>query len=180
VLVMGGSQGARSINEAAAQLVRRGLPAGWQLLHLSGERDYGAIRACEREAIAGGAVRLFPYLDDLAAAYAAADIAVARAGASTLAELAATGTPSLLIPYPYAAEHHQDRNAALFASAGAARILADAGLDGAQLRAALEEALHPQVLRRLRESACSLGSADPNGAINARIALLLSSGNPRT
>jgi len=96
VVVMGGSQGARSINEAVAALVtRRTLPPHWQVLHVSGERDYAYMEAEEREPAAGNRIRLVAYLSDPADAYAAADAVVARAGASTLAELAVTGTPSV-------------------------------------------------------------------------------------
>ena len=84
---------------------------------------------------------LVPYLDDPSPAYAAADLVVARAGASTLAELAASGRPSLLIPYPYASEDHQSANARFFAESGAARLLHDAELSGDVLFWALCEAL---------------------------------------
>ena len=87
ILAVGGSQGARSINEAVAALVtRRALPADWQILHLCGERDYEYMKAEEREAYAGNAVVLLPYLPDMADAYAISDAVIARAGASTLGE----------------------------------------------------------------------------------------------
>src|SRR5579875_2368438 len=116
IVVMGGSQGARSINEATTALVtRRTLPATWQLLHVCGRRDYEYMRAEQRVRPGENDVRLIEYLDDPAPAYAAADIVVSRAGASTLAELAVTATPALLVPYPRAAEDHQRLNAQAFA-----------------------------------------------------------------
>ncbi len=110
-----------------------------------------------------------PYLADPADAYAAADVVVARAGASTLAELAVTGTPAVLVPYPFAAEQHQAHNAALFAEAGAALVVVDDGLDGARLRTALDQALEPARNAAMRAAARSLAPADAAAAIALRI-----------
>ncbi|MGA7569770.1 MAG: UDP-N-acetylglucosamine--N-acetylmuramyl-(pentapeptide) pyrophosphoryl-undecaprenol N-acetylglucosamine transferase, partial [Candidatus Aquilonibacter sp.] len=100
LLAMGGSQGARSINDALTSLLKSdGLPDGWQLIHVTGEKEYDRVRsALGRE---DGALRA--YLNDVGDAYAAADLVLARAGASTLGELAATGRPAILVPYPHAA-----------------------------------------------------------------------------
>ena len=130
VLVFGGSQGARTINVAASALVaRRRLPGAWQVLHIAGERDHEWM-AAERSAEPNdNRYVLLPHLAEMALAYAAADVAVCRAGASTLAELATCGLPAVLVPYPYAAENHQRKNAEAFAGAGAAAIVDDADLD---------------------------------------------------
>jgi UDP-N-acetylglucosamine--N-acetylmuramyl-(pentapeptide) pyrophosphoryl-undecaprenol N-acetylglucosamine transferase len=170
VVVMGGSQGARSINEAVAALVtRRTLPPDWQVLHVSGERDYAYMQAEEREPAAGNRVRLVPYLTDPADAYAAADVVVARAGASTLAEIARSAAPAVLIPYPYAAEQHQAHNAALFAQQGAARVVADKELDGDRLWWTLCEVLEPRCNAAMRDAARALSPSDAGAAIVARI-----------
>lgn len=171
IVVMGGSQGARSINEAVAALVtRRTLPAAWQVLHVSGERDYAYMQAEERELAPGNRVRLVPYLDDPGDAYAAADVVIARAGASTLAELAATGSPAVLIPYPFAAENHQAHNAAAFADAGAAVVLEDKALDGDRLWWTLREVLEPVRNAVMRTAARSLSPPDAAATIVARVA----------
>jgi UDP-N-acetylglucosamine--N-acetylmuramyl-(pentapeptide) pyrophosphoryl-undecaprenol N-acetylglucosamine transferase len=170
VVAMGGSQGARSINEAVAALVtRRTLPPDWQLLHISGERDYDYMALEEREPAAGNRVRLVAYLNDPADAYAAADIVVARSGASTLAELAVTGTPSILIPYPHAADAHQQHNAEAFAAAGAAVVLDDAAVDGDALWWSLREALEPDRHAAMAAAAHALAPQDAAAAIVARI-----------
>jgi UDP-N-acetylglucosamine--N-acetylmuramyl-(pentapeptide) pyrophosphoryl-undecaprenol N-acetylglucosamine transferase len=170
IVVMGGSLGARSINEAVAALVtRRTLGAGWQVLHVSGERDYAYMQAEEREPAPGNRVVLVPYLDDPADAYAAADVVVARAGASTLAELAVTGTPAILIPYPHAADQHQAHNAELFAAQGAAVVIADGELDGDRLWWTLREMLEPERRSAMRTAARSLAPRDAAAAIVARI-----------
>jgi UDP-N-acetylglucosamine--N-acetylmuramyl-(pentapeptide) pyrophosphoryl-undecaprenol N-acetylglucosamine transferase len=180
VVVMGGSQGARSINQAIAALVtHRPLPADAQVLHVSGERDYAAMQGAERELAAGNRVVLVPYLADPADAYAAADVVVARAGASTLAELAVTGTPAVLVPYPFAAEQHQAHNAALFAAEGAAVVIEDKGLDGDRLWWTLREALEPARTAAMRAAARSLAPADAAAAIVARIERALGPKGPR-
>lgn len=170
VVVMGGSQGARSINEATAALVtRRTLGDGWQLLHVCGERDFAYMQAEEREPAAGNRVKLIPYLDDPSDAYAAADVMIARAGASTLAELATTGTPAVLIPYPHAADQHQAHNAALFADAGAALVLKDADVDGDRLWWALREILETDKKVSMRRAARSLAPRNAAATIVTRI-----------
>ncbi|GAC1582070.1 MAG: undecaprenyldiphospho-muramoylpentapeptide beta-N-acetylglucosaminyltransferase [Candidatus Elarobacter sp.] len=170
VVVMGGSQGARSINEAVAALVtRRTLGEGWQVLHVSGERDHAYMQAEERDLAPGNRVRLVPYLADPADAYAAADVVVGRAGASTLAELAVTASPAVLIPYPFAADQHQAHNAALFAQSGAAVVLDDAALDGDRLWWTLREVLEPDRNRAMRAAARSLAPRNAAAAIVARI-----------
>lgn len=174
IVAMGGSQGARSINEAIAALVtRRSLPVGWQVVHVSGERDFEYMRAEERILAEGNVVQLIPYLDDPSNAYAAADIIVARAGASTLAELAVTGTPSILIPYPFAAEGHQAANAALFERAGASIVVTDAELDGDKLWWTLRAALEPDRLATMRAAAATLAPSDAALVIVRRIEMLI-------
>lgn len=171
IVVMGGSQGARSVNEAVAALVtRRTLPPTWQVLHVSGERDHAYMQAEERELAPGNRVRLVPYLDDPGDAYAAADVVIARAGASTLAELAATGSPAILVPYPFAAENHQAHNAAAFADAGAAIVLEDKLLDGDLLWWTLREVLEPARNTAMRTAARSLSPSDAAATIVARVA----------
>ncbi|HEX3548836.1 MAG TPA: glycosyltransferase, partial [Candidatus Elarobacter sp.] len=170
VVVMGGSQGARSINEAVAALVtRRTLEGGAQVLHVSGERDFAYMQSEERTLAEGNRVQLVAYLADPADAYAAADVVVARAGASTLAELAVTATPAILIPYPFAADQHQAHNAALFAQSGAAVVLPDAELDGDRLWWTLREVLEPDRNRAMRTAARSLIPRNAAAAIVARI-----------
>ena len=160
ILVFGGSQGARSINVAASALVaRRRLPPDWQVLHIAGARDHEWM-AAERSAEPNdNRYVLLAHLAEMALAYAAADIAVCRAGASTLAELSTSGVASILIPYPHAAENHQWTNAGAFADAGAATVIDDAELDPDALYWKLVEAMDPSKLRAMRDTA--LGLARP-------------------
>lgn len=123
VLVTGGSLGARSINLAAVDAFA---DDGFHVLHLAGERDLPSLKA-PREGYL-----LFGYVDRFGEAVAACDLAVARAGGSVF-ELAAHGTPAVLIPYPHAAGDHQTGNARWMADAGAAVMIDDADLNARQL-----------------------------------------------
>ncbi len=130
LLVLGGSRGARSLNEnvpraiykAAAQL------AGWQILHQSGEADLSATRQLYHKLGVEAVVTAF--VADLPAVLVQSDLAVCRSGGTTLAELAAAGLPAVLLPYPQAADDHQRKNADLFAGCGGAVLLDQRELPG--------------------------------------------------
>jgi len=121
VLVMGGSQGASGINEiilsALTLLDRR----DWQWLHLAGARDFETVKAAYDRRCLNAVVK--PFLGEMDLALGAATVAVSRAGASSLAEIAAVRLPSLLVPYPTAADNHQFYNARAFEATGAARLI---------------------------------------------------------
>jgi len=124
LLVTGASQGARTLNEAVVALLgelrRR---RGWQVLHLSGRLDFARVAAAYRaESVAG---RVCAFTHQMPAALAAADLVVSRAGASSLAELTASGKPAILLPYPYHRDQHQWANAQVLVRAGAARAVRD-------------------------------------------------------
>jgi UDP-N-acetylglucosamine--N-acetylmuramyl-(pentapeptide) pyrophosphoryl-undecaprenol N-acetylglucosamine transferase len=123
LLVMGGSQGARKVNDLvlqAAPPLRQAVP-DLQFVHLTSPADAPQVRQAYQTM---GARALVPgFFDDMGTALAAADVAVSRAGASSLAELAARQLPAVLIPYPSAADNHQYYNAQALAQAGAARML---------------------------------------------------------
>ncbi len=128
VLVFGGSQGAKAINLAVPNAMRAsGIDA--QVLHLAGKGK--SEETLEAYKAAGAAAKVIDYLEDMAAAYAAADIVVCRAGASTLAELAAQGKKAILVPYPHAAANHQDANARVFETAKTALRIPETDLSDA-------------------------------------------------
>jgi UDP-N-acetylglucosamine--N-acetylmuramyl-(pentapeptide) pyrophosphoryl-undecaprenol N-acetylglucosamine transferase len=147
LLVMGGSQGASGINrlmtEAALEL--RGFDL--QVVHLSGERDAEALRSAYTAA--GLSAVVLPFCDRMQDVYAAADLVVSRSGAASLTELSWFGLPSVLVPYPHAAEDHQTLNARIFERAGAAQIFSEKEASGASLAT---------VLRSLLASGASLES----------------------
>ena len=169
LLSMGGSQGARSLNEALAGGLGAGAFGDWQAIVVTGERGYDAMRSLESPSVV---VRR--YLDDPAAAYAAADLVLARAGASTLAELAAVAKPAVLVPYPFAAGDHQTENAKAFARGGAAITIADRDVREGGLTAALQSAMDPAELARSTAAAKRSPADDPLAGIVARVERLVS------
>jgi UDP-N-acetylglucosamine--N-acetylmuramyl-(pentapeptide) pyrophosphoryl-undecaprenol N-acetylglucosamine transferase len=140
VAVAGGSLGARRINDAVV-----GLAAAWAgrtgiaVRHVTGKRDFDAVGKVVPVAVAGGLVyQRVCFEDRMDLLLAAADVAVARAGASTVAELAAVGLPSILVPLPGAPGDHQAANAGRLAAAGAATVIPDGELDAGRLAADLD------------------------------------------
>lgn len=166
VLVTGGSLGARSINDACVQAFGQG-QLDFQLIHVSGKRDYESVKYRLQEA--GGTpenYHLLDYTDKLPLAMAAADLVVGRSGASVL-EVSALGKPAILVPYPYATADHQLQNAQWMTAAGAARIITDAELSARTLSAAIAGLLADRA-RLAAMAAASAGLTERGGA--ARIA----------
>jgi UDP-N-acetylglucosamine--N-acetylmuramyl-(pentapeptide) pyrophosphoryl-undecaprenol N-acetylglucosamine transferase len=172
VLGFGGSRGARAVNEALVSILPD-LLTDYQVLHISGELDWSWVKE-HREALdpeLGRWYHAYPYLhgERLAAAFAASDLAVARAGAATMAEFPAVGLPSVLVPYPYSGQHQQ-LNADFMVRHGAAVCLPNADLQGQ---------LKPTVLRLLadgaalaRMSECARALARPTAAQDLAAALV--------
>lgn len=165
VLVVGGSQGARTLNTLVpAALGRAAGAAGIQAIHLTGPKDVAAVRAAYADG--PGRAVVLDYLDRMDRAYAAADLAVCRAGAGTAAELAAQRLPALLIAYPHAAGGHQDANARLLESAGAAESMPEATLSVAALAERLGALLSDPARRSAMGSAyAKLGLPPPSQAV---------------
>ena len=128
LLVTGASLGARTVNRAViAMLKDRGLPEGWQVLHLTGHKDHDEVAAAYRGISVPAVVR--PYAEKMGLAYAVADLAVARAGASTVAELLAAGVPTVFMPYPFHRDQHQRQQARAVERLGAAAVVEDCPAD---------------------------------------------------
>jgi UDP-N-acetylglucosamine--N-acetylmuramyl-(pentapeptide) pyrophosphoryl-undecaprenol N-acetylglucosamine transferase len=123
VLVMGGSQGASGVNKCVIELLQclGGLASQWQWIHLTGSADVGIVE--QTYAACGARALVRPFAEKMEVLMAAATVAISRAGASSLAELAAMRLPAVLIPYPTAADEHQLQNARALESSGAARLL---------------------------------------------------------
>jgi UDP-N-acetylglucosamine--N-acetylmuramyl-(pentapeptide) pyrophosphoryl-undecaprenol N-acetylglucosamine transferase len=120
MLVVGGSQGAHAVNELVSEAMKLLGDSAPPLVHQTGSTDFAAMQQ-QYEGVRN--VEVTAFIDDMAAAYRNARLVVCRAGASTLAELTALGVPSLLIPFPHAADDHQTKNAQEIADAGGARVL---------------------------------------------------------
>jgi UDP-N-acetylglucosamine--N-acetylmuramyl-(pentapeptide) pyrophosphoryl-undecaprenol N-acetylglucosamine transferase len=147
VLVSGGSLGAVAVNDLAADaLIALSQTLQLAIVHQTGDKGLETTR--QRYAAAGVTADVRPFITDMANAYQAADVIIGRAGATTVAELAITGKPALFIPYPFAADNHQELNARAMADAGAALMFKQSDLTAAKLADALRPLLSDAELRR--------------------------------
>lgn len=173
ILVMGGSQGARALNEvlvrALPSLLELDPPI--QIIHQAGEKNIDDVRAALNVLTASNRrYHLRPYFDDMSLAYAVSDLAVCRAGAMTIAELAAVGLPALFVPYPYAAADHQKYNALFLKSKGAAEVIPQNRLSAQSFRDYVLELLSDsERLRNMSRAMKSLSHPDAAEKIATRI-----------
>lgn len=138
VFVMGGSGGAHAINMAMKEAAKDlSAIANLQILHQTGEKDVAAVTAGYREA--GVKAAVVPYIHDMAGAYAVADLVVSRSGATTVAELAVCGKRAVLIPFPFAADNHQEYNARTLAARGNADVIVQKDLTAQMLAATIRK-----------------------------------------
>lgn len=164
LLVMGGSQGASGINRAVIKSMTGFKDLPIQVIHLSGARDETLLADnYRRENIPAYVAAFHHHMEE---AYSAADFAIARSGAASLAELAAFALPAILIPYPFAADNHQIRNAEIFAKADAAILLMESELSGDLLvRKIRELAADANTLRSMSENCSRLAPKDAAGLV---------------
>jgi UDP-N-acetylglucosamine--N-acetylmuramyl-(pentapeptide) pyrophosphoryl-undecaprenol N-acetylglucosamine transferase len=162
LLVMGGSQGARSINECAIAALAERPGRDFDVIHLAGRRDFAALEARLADAAHNQSYTLLAYEPDLGDCLAACDLVLGRSGGSIF-ELTATGRPALLVPYPHAAAGHQESNAAWMAAVGAAVVIRDEQL-GAELLATEIAALLGDAERLGAMAAASASLAKPDAA----------------
>lgn len=174
LLAVGGSQGARAVNTAVAEALNILKQKGriLQVVHQTGEHDYERVKGLYSEFALSGVV--IPFIDDMAGAYSEADLVVGRAGASTVTELAAMGKPSILIPFPHAADDHQTANARTLSDAGGAVLLSQDDLSASSL-AGLVERLDDDrdSLDRMASRARGKGRPEAAGAIVDQLEALM-------
>ena len=163
ILVLGGSQGARALNQTIPEaLAKAGLrDAKVRVVHQTGAAMRDEVEARYRELGVDAEVKSF--IDDMARAYANATLIIGRAGATTLAEICAVGRPSVLIPFPFAADDHQGKNAEALEAAGAAICIRDEALTADGLAATVRQLLGDAALRR-RMSDAARGRGRPDAA----------------
>jgi len=158
VLVVGGSLGAKALNEALPQaLASMPEDARPHVLHQTGKQHFDAVQQLYRNAGVEADIR--PFLDDMAGCYANADVVICRAGALTVAELAAAGVASILVPFPYAVDDHQTYNARFLSERGAAVLLPQTELNAEGL-AQLMRDLTREKLMAMAQQARSVAKAD--------------------
>jgi UDP-N-acetylglucosamine--N-acetylmuramyl-(pentapeptide) pyrophosphoryl-undecaprenol N-acetylglucosamine transferase len=164
LLVFGGSQGARALNEVMPKIAGRlleGVP-GLEIVHQTGGRHgESTVEAYRQAGVGFERVRVAPYLDDMVGEFAGADLMLCRSGASTVAELAAAGKAAVLVPFPQAADDHQRKNADAFVAAGAAELLVEAELSEERLLGVLRGLLGaPERVKEMGERARGLAHRD--------------------
>ncbi len=171
IVAVGGSQGAKSINQAMLPLLKEmaGRP-GVHIMQITGRNDYEnylkLLRATGIELGKYGNITIRPYIYDMEHTLAAADLVIGRAGASFLAEILARGLPSILIPYPFAAANHQEYNARALARQGAAVLILDRELKGGRLCQVVKGLLADGSRRQaMAAAAAALGRPDALEAI---------------
>ncbi|MBN2080424.1 MAG: undecaprenyldiphospho-muramoylpentapeptide beta-N-acetylglucosaminyltransferase [Spirochaetes bacterium] len=159
ILVFGGSQGARAINRAVVEAMQylEDMRGRLVVTHQTGERDFDEVSTAYRDR--GVHAEVHPFITDMASAYRSANLLICRAGATSIAEMTATGKASVLIPYPFAVGGHQELNARLLADAGAAEMILEDSLDGQTLAGVIRRlAESPETIRRMEEESERLGS----------------------
>lgn len=164
VLVVGGSLGAQALNAhvpAAMAIIAGKQPV--TVRHQAGRKDVELT--CGNYARVNVQAEVFAFIDDMAAAYAWADLVICRAGALTVSELAAAGVPSILVPFPHAVDDHQTHNAGHLVRAGAARLLPQTRLDGEKLAAEVCAMGDRRQLQAMAESARNASFGDAAAAI---------------
>lgn len=159
LLVMGGSQGAHAINLAMMQAAAK-LAGRLQVIHIAGERDNPTLfHAYEA---AGLPAHVSSFCEDMHLAYAAADFALSRAGATSIAELNAACVPSILVPYPYARDDHQRANARAAAAQGWATVIDPTELTaGRVVREVRQMLARPETIEKMRARAAAAAESDP-------------------
>lgn len=168
IAVVGGSQGAVALNQMVRKAALAWIGKGAWIVHLTGSNDPEVDSLYHPQYI----VR--PFYDNMAALFQRANLVVSRAGAGTLTELAVTGTPSILIPYPFAAEDHQTYNAAVFAAVGAAIVCQQSTLSAETLQEKVLKLLHsPEQLQQMAIATQQLAIADSATQLAQAIAAIL-------
>jgi len=176
IFLLGGSQGAHSLNVAMMDAMNLLNPDRYQILFMTGKDDREMVSERAQQSTMTSCIRGF--FDDIAEAYAASDLVVCRAGASTLAEITSFGLPSILVPYPYAAGGHQEANSRVMEEAGASRMVLDSELDGQKLAGLIEEvAGDAELLDSMKEKSRAL--ALPRAAAEIADILIENASRPR-
>ncbi len=171
LLVTGGSQGARRLNSLVAQAFDQ-FPEGTQVLHIAGPGDQQRV---QEESGNKPGYKVIGFCDDMPSAYAVADAVLSRSGASSMTELSFLGLPSILVPFPFAADDHQTRNAEVFSQAGAAFLEPESALDAGKLAARVSSLMSDlQTRERMAQAARSLAAPDAAARVCGAIEATLS------
>ena len=172
ILVLGGSQGAKPINDAVIEALPQLMKAGVSLVHQAGRADYARVRKAYEDAGANPA-QVREFIEDMGTEYALCDLAICRAGATTVFEIAAAGVPAIFVPFPQATHNHQTMNAKAMSDIGAAMLLPQTVLTGESLTAAIRELLsNPERLLNMETAACGFAKVNAAADIAAGLEAL--------
>lgn len=166
LLIFGGSQGAHAINRVVIEALENLSPLKERIrfIHQTGEKELETVARAYRER--GFAAEVSPFITEMAAAYRAADLLLCRAGATSIAEITAGGKAALLVPFPFAVNDHQTKNAELLARAGAAQMIPERELTGPGLAAIIERLYrHPEEIKRMEKASAAMGNIRAAAAI---------------
>lgn len=164
LLVFGGSQGARVLNQTMIDAIPVWKELGVQIRHQTGERDFERSAAAYKEA--GFPAQVSRFIDDMPSAFAQADLVICRSGASTVAEITAAGKAAIFVPFPFAADDHQLKNAEALEKAGAARLIRESELTSTSLGETVRELLgNPATLSEMSANAKNLSHRDASHEI---------------
>lgn len=156
VMFMGGSQGARFINHCVKEIIDAMEPNEFQIIWITGKNEYEQYKSLGNTNKT--TVRIFPFSEEIATLMASADLIISRAGASTLAEITALGKPSILIPYPYATDNHQEYNARMIEKMGAGEFLLEDETTPNELLTKIRTYIsNPELLKSRSESSKKIG-----------------------
>jgi len=180
VVVTGGSRGARRINQSIPALAEECAKSeSFQLLHVTGDTQYEAVKLSYKQRNIpkeGALIKVVPYLHNMPYALAASDLIISRCGAMTLSEVTALGKPSVLIPYPFAADNHQEYNARALEKKGAAALILEKDLTETNLKDMVMKLLNDkQQLREMAENSRKLGVRNASEKIGDIISKLIGS-----
>lgn len=159
LLIFGGSQGAHRINGVVLDALEKLEPMKdrWRIIHQTGGDDFEEVSQRYREM--GLESTVLPFIDDMATVYRSADLLICRAGATTIAEITASGKAAILIPFPFAINDHQTKNARILVNRGAAEMIPERELDGKLLAEIISRLFHnPEKIREMEERSSKLGN----------------------
>jgi len=175
LLIFGGSRGAQKINDAVVEAYDMWRHNdGLQIIHATGKINYEPVKgAIDKLKSSGDGLiyRAYPYIDNMGLAYAGTDLLVCRSGATTIAEATARGLPAVLIPYPYATDNHQEKNARRLEELGAAKVILDRDLTGKSLHEAVDSLiLNEDALLSMAEASKKFGRPDASEKLAGLVA----------
>jgi len=167
ILIFGGSRGARPINDAVIEMIPIVKERDYQLLYITGEVHYNdVIQKVEKNGSIPENVKILPFLHNMPEVLAGMDLVVARAGATTIAELTSLGVPSILIPSPYVTNNHQEKNARALVENNAAKMLLEKDLTGKTLINEIDTIIHhKEKLEEMKEASKKLGIKDASNRL---------------